>query len=146
MNLSSLIKAILIASVPFQILRLLAGLTEKYLKPFEGIHSDLKAQNSQMVENSFRSRWTLQTIVTAELFEIALPAFFFALILPFLPFSGIRAGVFFGILIFFVGSLPQTVIIPQSIKLPVNFIVVHLFWQLLKNLVVFGVIGAVYEF
>ena len=146
MNLSSLIKAILIASVPFQILRLLAGLTEKYLKPFEGIHSDLKVQNSQMVENSIRSRWTLQTIVTAELFEIALPAFFFALILPFLPFSGIKAGIFFGILIFFVGSLPQTVIIPQSIKLPVNFIVVHLFWQLLKNLVVFGVIGAVYEF
>ena len=146
MNLLSLCIAVLIASVPFQILRLLAGLTEKYLKPFEGIHSDLKVQNSQIVENSLRSRWTLQTIVTAELFEIALPAFFFALILPFLPFSGIKAGIFFGILIFFVGSLPQTVIIPQSIKLPVNFIVVHLFWQLLKNLVVFGVIGAVYEF
>ena len=139
MNLSSLIKAILIASVPFQVLRLLAGMTEKYLKPFEGI-------NSTMVENSFRSRWSFDVVVLAELFEIALPAFFFALILPFLPFSGLRAGVFFGILIFFVGSLPQTVIIPQSIKLPVNFIVIHLFWQLLKNLVVFGVIGAMYKF
>jgi len=146
MNLSSLIKAILIASVPFQILRLLAALPEKFLKPFEGIHSDLKVQNSQIVEKGLRSRWSLDSIVLAELFEIALPAFFFALILPFLPFSGIKAGIFFGILIFFVGSLPQTVIIPQSIKLPVNFIVVHLFWQLLKNLVVFGVIGAVYKF
>lgn len=146
MNLSSLIKAILIASVPFQILRFFAAVTEKYLKPLEGIHSDLKVQNSQMVENSFRSRWSLDTIVITELFEIALPAFFFALILPSLPFSGIKAGIFFGILIFFVGSLPQMVIIPQSIKLPVNFIVIHLFWQLLKNLVVFGVIGAVYKF
>lgn len=146
MNLLSLIKAILIASVPFQILRFLAGLTEKHLKPFEGINSDLKVQNSQMVENSFRSRWRLQAIATAELFEIALPAFFFALILPFLPFSGIKVGVFFGILIFFVGSLPQTVIFSQSIKLPANFIVVHLFWQLLKNLVVFGVIGTIYKF
>jgi hypothetical protein len=146
MNLLSLIKAILIASVPFQVLRLLAGLTEKHLKPFEEIHSDLRVQNSQMVENSFGSRWSLDTIIVTELFEIALPAFFFALILPFLPFSGIKAGVFFGILVFFVGSLPQTVIIPQSIKLPVNFIVVHLFWQLLKNLVIFGVIGAIYNF
>ena len=154
MNLLSLIKAILIASVPLQILRFLAGVTEKYLKLFEGIGSDLKMpellgsseQNSQMVENGFRSRWSLQTIVIGELFEIAIPAFFFALILPFLPFSGIKAGIFFGILVFFVGSLPQTVIIPQSIKLPVNFIVIHLFWQLLKNLVVFGVIGAIYRF
>jgi len=146
MNLLSLCIAIVIASVPFQILRFLAGVTEKYLKPFEGIHSDLKVQNSQIVEKGLRSRWSLDSIVLVELFEIALPAFFFALILPFLPFSGIKAGVFFGILVFFVGSLPQTVIIPQSIKLPVNFIVVHLFWQLLKNLVVFGVIGALYRF
>jgi hypothetical protein len=139
MNLSNLIKAILIASIPFQILRFLAGVTEKYLKPFEGIHSE-------MVENSFRSRWSLQSIVLVELLEIALPAFFFALILPFLPLSGLKAGLFFGILIFFVGNIPQMVIIPQSIKLPVNFIVIHLFWQFLKNLVVFGVIGAIYRF
>lgn len=139
MNLPSLCIAVVIASVPFQILRLLAGLTEKYLKPFEGIHSG-------MIENSFRSRWSLQAIFITELFEIALPSFFFALILPFLPFSGIKAGIFFGILIFFVGSLPQTVVFPQSIKLPVNFVVIHLFWQLLKNLVVFGIIGAMYKF
>jgi len=138
MNLLSLIKAILIASIPFQILRFLAGVTEKYLKPFEGIHSE-------MVENSFRSRWSFQSIVLVELLEIVLPAFFFALILPFIPLSGIKAGLFFGILIFFVGSVPQTVIITQSIKLPVNFIVIHLFWQILKNLVVFGVIGAMYR-
>jgi hypothetical protein len=129
----------MVASIPFQILRFLAGVTEKYLKPFEGIHAE-------MIEDSFKSRWNLQTIVMAELFEIVLPAFLFALILPFVPFSGTKAGIFFGILIFFVGSLPQTVIIPQSIKLPVNFIVVHLFWQFLKNLVVFGVIGAIYRF
>lgn len=138
MNLPNLCIAVLIASGPFQILRFLAWLSEKYLKPFEGAHS-------QIVENSFRSRWSLQTVVTSELFEIALPAFFFALILPFLPFSGIKAGVFFGILIFFVGTLPQTLIFPQSIKLPVNFMVIHLFWQLLKNLMVFGIIGAMYK-
>jgi hypothetical protein len=139
MNLSSLIKAILIASIPFQILRFLAGVSEKYLKPFEGIHPD-------MIENSLVSRWSLQSIVLVELLEIALPTFFFALILPFLPLSGLKAGLFFGILIFFVGSIPQMVIIPQSIRLPVNFIVIHLFWQFLKNLVVFGVIGAMYRF
>ena len=139
MNLINLLVAILIASVPFQVLRFLAGLTEKYLKSFEGI-------DSGMVEDSLRSRWSFDSVVLAELLEIALPAFFFALILPFLPFSGMKAGAFFGILIFFVGSVPQTLIIPQSIKLPVNFIVIHLFWQLLKNLVVFGVIGAVYRF
>ena len=138
MNLSSLIKALLIASMPFQILRFLAGVSEKYLKSFEGIHPD-------MIENSFRARWSLQTIVLVELLEIALPAFFFALILPFLPLSGLKAGLFFGILIFFVGSIPQMVIISQSIRLPVNFIVIHLFWQILKNLVVFGVIGAMYR-
>jgi hypothetical protein len=139
MNLLSLCVAILAATVPFQILRFFAGMTEKYLKPFEGIHSDI-------IGTTFRSKWKPRVIVLAELFEIALPAFFFALILPFLPFSGIKAGIFFGIFIFFVGSLPQTVIFPQSIKLPVNFIVIHLFWQLLKNLTVFGVIGAVYKF
>jgi hypothetical protein len=139
MNLINLLIAIVVASVPFQILRFFAGVTEKYLQPLEGIHSEMAA-------TTFRSRWSLDSIVLAELFEIALPAFFFALILPFLPFSGTKAGVFFGLLIFFVGSLPQTAIIPQSIKLPVNFIVVHLFWQLLKNLVVFGVVGAVYRF
>jgi hypothetical protein len=138
MILSSLIKAILIASIPLQILRFLAGVTEKRLKPFEGIHSPI-------VENSMSSRWNLPTVITSELFEIALPAFFFALILPFLPFSGIKAGVFFGILIFFVGTLPQTVIFPQSIKVSVNFLVIHLFWQLLKNLVIFGIIGAMYK-
>jgi hypothetical protein len=139
MNLLNLCIAVVIASVPFQILRFLTGVTEKYLKPFEGV-------NSGMAENSFRSRWSIEAIVLAELLEIALPAFFFALILPFLPFSGIKAGIFFGILIFFVGSVPQTIIIPQSIKLPVNFIVIHLFWQLLKNLVVFAIIGGMYKF
>jgi hypothetical protein len=104
MNLLNLCMAIVIASIPFQILRFFAAVTENY------------------------------------------PAFFFALLLPFLPFSGIKAGAFFGILIFFVGTVPQMVIMPQSIKLPVNFIVVHLFWQLVKNLVVFGVIGATYRF
>jgi hypothetical protein len=139
MNLSSLIKAILIASIPFQILRFLAGVSEKYLKPFEGIHSE-------MVENSFRSRWSLQSIVLVELMEIVLPAFFFALILPFLPFCGIKAGIFFGLFVFFVGSVPQMVIITQSIRLPVNFIVIHLFWQVLNNLGTFGVLGAIYRF
>jgi hypothetical protein len=139
MNLLNLCIAIVIASIPFQILRFFAAVTEKYLKPFEGIHSE-------MVEGSFRSRWSLDNIFLGELLEIALPAFFFALLLPFLPFSGIKAGAFFGILIFFVGTVPQMVIIPERIKLPVNFIVVHLFWQLLKNLVVFGVIGGVYRF
>jgi hypothetical protein len=139
MNLVSLCIAIAIGSIPFQILRFLAGVTEKYLKPFEGIHAE-------MVENSFKARWNPQTIVMAEFFEIVLPAFFFALLLPFVPFSGTKAGIFFGILIFFVGSLPQTVIIPQSVKLPVNFIVIHLCWQFLKNLVIFGVIGAIYRF
>lgn len=138
MNLINLCIAIAVASVPFQILRFLAGVTEKYLQPFEGI-------DSGMVKESLRSRWSFDSVVLAELLEIALPAFFFALISPFLPFSGIKAGVFFGLLIFFAGSLPQTVIIPQSIKLPVNFVVVHLFWQLLKNLMVFGVIGTLYR-
>jgi hypothetical protein len=139
MNLSSLIKAILIASIPFQILRFLAEVTKKYLKSFEGIHSE-------MIQNGFRSRWSLQSIFLTELLEIVLPAFFFALMLPFLPFSGIKAGIFLGIFVFFVGSVPQMVIIPQNIRLPVNFIVIHLFWQFLKNLVIFGVIGAVYRF
>ena len=139
MNLINLLIAIVIASVPFQVLRFFAGVTEKYLQPFEGVDREIGGDKARL-------RWSLDSIVLAELFEIALPAFFFALILPFLPFSGIKAGVFFGLLIFFVGSLPQTVIIPQSIKLPVNFIVGHLFWQLLKNLVVFGVVGAIYRF
>lgn len=136
MSLLSLIKAILIASVFFQILRFLAGVTEKYLKPFEEIHPEI-------VENSFKSRWGLRSIVITELFEVVLPALFFTFILPFLPFSGIKVGIFFGIFIFFVATLPQMVIISQTIKLSTNFIVVYLFWQFLKNLLVFGTIGAV---
>jgi hypothetical protein len=139
MNLLRLCLAIAIASVPLQILRFLASVTQRYLKPFEGIHSGI-------VEAPFRSKWSFEAIVMTEFFEIALPAFFFALILPFLPLSGIRAGVFFGILVFFVGSLPQALVILQTVRLPVNFVIVHLFWQLLKNLVIFGVIGTVYRF
>jgi hypothetical protein len=139
MSLLNLIKAILIASVPFQILRFLAGVTEKYLKPWEGIHPE-------MVENSFRARWSPRTIVITELFEVVLPALFFTLILPFLPLSGIKVGIFFGIFIFFVATLPHMVIISQTIKLSTNFIVVYLFWQFLKNIIVFGTIGAIYRF
>jgi len=138
MNLLNLCVAVAIASVPFQILRFLAGVTEEYLKPFEGIYSEV-------VKNSIRARWSPRTIVIAELFEVVLPAFFFTLILPFLPLSGIKVGIFFGIFIFFVATLPQMVIISQTIKLSTNFIVVYLFWQFLKNLLVFGTIGAVYR-
>lgn len=87
MNLQNLCIAVVIASIPFQILRLLAGMAEKFLNPLEEIHSE-------MVKTSFRSKWSLESVVLGELFEVALPAFFFALILPFLPLTGIKAGIF----------------------------------------------------
>src|SRR3989304_4788151 len=114
MEYYKLILAVLIASIFLNLFIFLRLISEKFFK----VKLNLPAQLSSTV-------------------EVILPVFFYSLTAPFLPFSGVKSGIFFAILIFSLGALPQFVWFEESFKLPANYLMHTLLWQLLKAIFIF---------
>lgn len=137
MDYYRMLLAVLIGSIFLNLFIFLRLLSERFFK----VKLDLAGAFSTPVTVSFAKFFNL--IVKAEIVEVILPVFFYSLIAPFLPFSGIKSGIFFAILIYSLGALPQFVWFEESFKLPSNYLMHTLFWQLLKAIFIFGTFGLI---
>src|SRR5574341_2099142 len=94
MDYYRMLLAVLIGSIFLNLFIFLRLLSERFFK----VKLDLAGAFSTPVTVSFAKFFNL--IVKAEIVEVILPVFFYSLIAPFLPFSGIKSGIFFAILIY----------------------------------------------
>ena len=134
MSYTKIVLAVLISSIFLNFFIFLSQISEKFFK--------IKI-NSGLASSEIDFSKIVNLITKAEILEVILPVFFFSLIYSFLPFGGIRAGIFLGIFVFIVGALPQYFWLTQSVKLPMNYIMHTLLWQLLKAVFVFGTFGLI---
>ena len=137
MDYYKLILAVLIASIFLNLFIFLRLISEKFFK----VKLNLPDQLAATGEVNFSK--VVNLIAKAEIVEVILPVFFYSLTAPFLPFSGVKSGIFFAILIFSLGALPQFVWFEESFKLPTNYLMHTLLWQLLKAIFIFGTFGLI---
>ncbi|MCI0532313.1 MAG: hypothetical protein L0Y74_10280 [candidate division Zixibacteria bacterium] len=131
----ALVFSILVASVFLNLALYLSRLTAKLAQVNAGLPAEVKKEPE-------RGLWdVLQSIVQAELWEVVMPVLVYSIIYPYLPFSGIRAGLFLGLVIFVAGILPQTISLSNSLKIGANLWLHQLIWRLVKLLLIFGTFG-----
>lgn len=87
----------------------------------------------------FVSRYIMQFA-----FLIVAPTIIYGWFYILLPFYGLRAGVASAIFLFVLGAVPFSVVIMSRIKLPLSFILFQLAGQLLRLILVFGIISYIY--
>lgn len=127
--------AILLASLFLNLVIFLSRLTGQALQ--------VKAKLSSEIARPPGARFiqTVELVIQAELWEVVLPAFVYSLVYSFLPFSGVRAGLFFGLIIFILGSLPEAISLANAVRLPLLLWLHQLVWRLVKLFLIFGTFG-----
>ena len=79
------------------------------------------------------------------LFFSLTPGMLYAWFYPLVPFSGFRAGLFLAVLFFLLGIAPTFAVYRLEIEERTAATLGHLFWLLLKYLVVYGLLAAIYQ-
>ena len=135
MLLQPFLFSILIASLFLNLCLFLSRLTGSYLKINQGMPAGaVKPPGTSLID-------IFELILQAELWEVLVPAFIYSLIYPFLPFSGIRAGLFVALLIFILAALPEVLSLGTVLRLPLSFWLHNLLWRLIKLFLIFGTFG-----
>jgi hypothetical protein len=135
MLLQPFLFSILIASLLLSLSLFLSRLTGSYLKIYQGAPAEaVKPPRTSLMD-------IFEMMLQAELWEVLVPAFFYSLIYPFLPFSGIRAGLFVALLIFILATLPEVLSLGTVLRLPLSFWLHNLLWRLIKLFLIFGTFG-----
>lgn len=78
------------------------------------------------------------------LFFNILPGLVVVYFYPFLPLSGLRFGIALGVVGFLLGALPVFILLGMRRERPAALIVYDTFFQVVKMLVCFALIGAFY--
>jgi hypothetical protein len=79
------------------------------------------------------------------LFFSLTPGMLYAWFYPLVPFSGVRAGFFLAIVLCLLGIAPTFAVYRLAIEERTAATLGHLFWLLLKYLVVYGLLTAIYQ-
>ena len=135
MLLQPFLFSILIASLFLNLSLFLSRLTGSYLKINQGMPVEaIKPPRTSLMD-------IFELILQAELWEVLIPAFLYSFVYPFLPFSGIRAGLFVALLIFILATLPEVLSLGTILRLPLAFWLHNLLWRLIKLFLIFGTFG-----
>lgn|SRR5574341_1595026 len=135
MLLQPFLFSILMASLFLNLSLFLSRLTGSYLRISQGMPVEVVKPPRTSLMDIF------ELILQAELWEVLVPAFIYSLIYSFLPFSGIRAGLFVALLIFILASLPEVLSLGTTLRLPLAFWLHNLLWRLVKLFLIFGTFG-----
>jgi hypothetical protein len=79
------------------------------------------------------------------LFFSLTPGMLYAWFYPLVPFSGFRAGLFLAVILFLLGIAPTFAVYRLAIEERTTATLGHLVWLLLKYLVVYGLLAAIYQ-
>lgn len=127
--------SILLASLFLTLSIFLSRLTARVLKVSETVPAAVvKPARTQPLD-------IFELILQSVLWEVILPGFIYSLIFNFIPFSGIKAGLFAAILVFLLGSFPEVLWLATSVKLSLTFWLHQLLWRLIKLFLIFGTFG-----
>jgi len=79
------------------------------------------------------------------LFYPLLPGTIYGWLFPLVPFSGLRAGLFLGLLLFMLGVAPTLAAFQVRAPGDREMTTGHLFWLLVKYLAVYGALAFIYR-
>jgi hypothetical protein len=89
-------------------------------------------------------RWADLVLVNLLFFSLG-PGMIYAWVYPLVPFSGWRAGVFMGVGLFLLAVAPTFAVYRLDVTDRTRATFGHLFWVLLKYLVVYALLAGVYQ-
>ncbi len=135
MLIQPFVLSVLLASLFLTLSIFLSRLTARALKVSETVPAVvIKPARTHPVD-------IFELILQSILWEVILPGFIYSLIFSFIPFSGIKAGLFVALLVFMLGSFPDMLWLATSVKLSLTFWLHQLLWRLLKLFLIFGTFG-----
>jgi len=79
------------------------------------------------------------------LFFVMIPGMIYAWFYPIVPFSGYRAGLFMAICLYLLAAAPTIAAYRLQMPVRTGAVMGHLFWLLLKYIMVYGALALVYE-
>ncbi len=118
------------------IVELILHILEKQLGLLRRIPSDLLEEPGAGL---FVSKFVMQFA-----FLVTFPAVAYSWFYVLVPFSGIRAGMALALVLFLMGIIPFTVTLLMRIRFPVSYTLFQLAGQLIKLMVVYGIISYLY--
>ena len=89
--------------------------------------------------------WFLMMFVTEFLFFVMIPTVGYSLLYLILPFEGIRPAMAASLFAFVMGAAPLVMALSMKMKLPILFLVYHLFGYFLKLTGAFIIVGYIYQ-
>ena len=89
--------------------------------------------------------WFVCNYIVEFIFFVLMPAVIYGWFYAIIPFSGIRGGLAFGLLLLVFGMVPHAILISFRIKLPVVFILFQLLGILIKICGTLAIIGYLYS-
>lgn len=79
------------------------------------------------------------------LFFVMIPGMIYAWFYPVVPFSGYRAGLFMAICLYLLAAVPTIAAYRLQMPVQTGAVMGHLFWLLLKYILVYGALTFVYQ-
>ncbi len=89
--------------------------------------------------------WFACNYIVEFIFFVLMPSVIYGWFYAIIPFSGIRGGLAFGLLLLVFGMVPYAILISFRIKLPVVFILYQLLGMLIKICGALAIIGYLYS-
>ena len=89
--------------------------------------------------------WFVCNFIVEFIFFVLMPAVIYGWFYAIIPFSGIRGGLAFALLLLVFGMVPFAILISFRIKLPVVFILFQLLGMLIKICGTLAIIGYLYS-
>lgn len=89
-------------------------------------------------------RFADRVLVNLLFFSVS-PGMLYAWFYPLVPFSGYRAGVFLALAFFLLAVAPTLAVYRLDVTERSRATLGHLFWILLKYLLVYGLLGGLYQ-
>lgn len=89
--------------------------------------------------------WFLMMFITEFLFFVMIPTVGYSLVYLIIPFEGVRPAMAASLFAFVMGAAPIIMALSMKMKLPVLFLVYHLFGYFIKLTGAFIIVGYLYQ-
>ena len=138
-NLKRLLIALVFGIVVLNIASPLQEMSDSWFEAYIGVPTEMVVQKTIGLRS-------VQLFLTVVIFHVMIPMCFYVFLSEIaIQKSNILIGVIFGVTCFFVGSLPQIIILPLLIHVPINFVAIRSFWALINLVLVGGIVGGIYK-
>jgi hypothetical protein len=138
-NTKRLLIALVVGIVIINIIRPVQSVFEYWFNAYTGLPDEAIVEKNIGI-------WMALMILSSIIFEVVIPMLIYVYVIEkFLYKSSLVKGLIFSLVVFFVGALPQTIMLPLFIKVSINYTLLRAFIALFNLVLIGGIIGGIYK-